>query len=152
MGENFADALEAWARRSVATAQTGGETDQMKDIDIHAQIPECIPKWDPELIRRSANECRVGPILRGGPIVRNLDGKDAHYRGDLDSGEKMYRADKTDTERSTSSHIPMVHGKEVPSIIEGNPEIEDWSLRENYISSARQLVEERKKKYPPSIA
>ena len=63
MGDNFADALEAWARRSVATAQVVGETGQTKDIDIHVQTPECSPTWAPELIRRSANECGICQIL-----------------------------------------------------------------------------------------
>ena len=77
--------------------------------------------------------------------MRNLDGKAAQYRGYLDRGEKRYRAEKTDAGKSASIHLPMVHGQEVPLIIEGVPEIEDWSLSENYISSARQLVEEMKK-------
>ena len=41
---------------------------------------------------------------------------------------------------------PKVHGHEVPLIVEGAPEIEDWSLREKFGGAVRHLIAERVEK------
>ena len=55
---------------------------------MHIHRPECYPSRAPALVRRAGNECRDGPILKGAPLVRALDGEAAHRRGDPDKGKK----------------------------------------------------------------
>ena len=60
--------------------------------------------------------------MDGAPLVRELERKAAHRRGDPDKGKERYRADKTDAGISVSRKLPNVHGREVPLIIEGGLE------------------------------
>ena len=57
------------------------------------------------------------PILRGAPLVRELEGRHSITTGDM--GKKRYRASNAEAESSVRRRLPKVHGHAVPLIVEG---------------------------------
>ena len=118
------------------------ETGHISDDGGHIQGLKCFPSWAPELGSRATGGRGDDPILRDAPLVREMQGKPPHCAS---TGKKRPRDSNSDGARYSRRHLPKVHGREVPLIADGVPEIEDWSICGKFGGPMRQLIAERMK-------
>ena len=147
--EMSSSARDVDAAGVIGGAVLAGKTGQMEDTGGHIKGPKCLPPWAPGLGSRSRGGRGDDLIFRGAPLVREHQGKPPHCAS---KGTKRFRAANSDGASSERRHLPEVHGREVPLIADGVPEIEDRSMCGKFGGPMRQLIAERmqnlRREYP----